>query len=53
MSDHLAAMGLTSYVGVTIFSATQVSLSPKLAKILGDGLAFLINFPINLLIVFR
>ena len=48
-----ALVGLAVNVGVTIACAEWLGLFPLLAKIVGIGVAFLGNFALNALIVFR
>lgn len=48
-----ALAGLAINVGVTFLAATQLGLAPALAKTVGVGVAFLANFAINALLVFR
>jgi putative flippase GtrA len=50
----LAAMGgLLVNVSVTLIGTTYLSLMPVIAKIIGVGTAFLVNFWVNLRVVFR
>lgn len=48
-----AAAGLSINVGVTLICATLIGIAPTLSKVIGIGIAFVINFFINLLWVFR
>ena len=48
-----AGVGLSINVGVTVFCATTVGIDPLLSKVIGIGTAFLFNYLINLLWVFR
>ncbi len=48
-----AVVGLTVNMGVTLAAIYWLGLIPVLAKILGIGTAFLINFALNAGIVFR
>ncbi|MBS0237600.1 MAG: GtrA family protein [Proteobacteria bacterium] len=48
-----AAVGLSINVGVTLICATLIGIAPMLSKIIGIGTAFVGNFFINLLWVFR
>jgi putative flippase GtrA len=48
-----ALFGLTVNVGVTMLTIMYLGLDPRLSKIVGIGTAFLINFLLNLCIVFR
>lgn len=48
-----AAVGLSVNVGVTTLSAEVLGLAPVLAKLIGIGVAFMFNFLLNVLIVFR
>jgi len=48
-----AAAGLSINVGVTLVCASLIGIQPLLSKIIGIGTAFVINFLINLLWVFR
>jgi putative flippase GtrA len=48
-----AVFGLLVNVSVTLFGTGYLELAPVLAKILGVGTAFLVNFWINLRVVFR
>jgi putative flippase GtrA len=50
----LAALGgLTVNVSVTLAGSLYLGIAPVLAKIVGVGTAFLVNFWLNLRIVFR
>lgn len=50
----LAAVGgLVVNVSVTLLGTAYLSLAPVLAKVIGIGAAFLVNFWINLRVVFR
>lgn len=49
----VALVGLTVNTGVTVFCVEVLALPPVLGKIGGIGVAFLINFTLNLLFVFR
>lgn len=50
----LAALGgLAVNVCVTLFTATYLQLDPRLAKIIGIGTAFFVNFILNVHVVFR
>ena len=48
-----ALVGLAVNVGVTYLKITHFDLAPALAKIVGIGTAFLVNFTINRTLVFR
>jgi len=48
-----ASGGLLVNVSVTLIGSLYVGLAPVLAKLLGVGTAFLLNFWLNLRIVFR
>jgi|SRR5882757_977373 len=48
-----AVGGLTINVSVTLAGSLYLGLAPVLAKIVGVGTAFLLNFWLNLRIVFR
>jgi len=48
-----AAAGLSINVSVTLICATMISITPMLSKVIGIGTAFIVNFFINLLWVFR
>jgi len=48
-----ALIGLTLNVGLTVASAKVLGMPPVIAKIIGIGAAFSINFLLNLLVVFR
>lgn len=48
-----ALVGLAINVGVTFVAATYLGLLPALAKIVGVGTAFLVNFTVNSKLVFR
>jgi putative flippase GtrA len=48
-----ALVGLTVNVGVTLAAVELLGLPPVIAKIVGIGTAFSLNFLLNLLIVFR
>jgi len=48
-----ALIGLTVNVGVTIAGVELLGLEPLVAKIVGIGTAFSLNFLLNLLVVFR
>lgn len=49
----VALLGLAVNLGVTLAGVYWVGLPPVVAKIVGIGTAFLVNFALNLLIVFR
>jgi len=50
----LAALGgLLVNVSMTLIGTTYLSLMPVVAKIIGVGTAFLVNFWVNLRVVFR
>jgi putative flippase GtrA len=48
-----ALIGLSVNLGVTLLGVYWVGLPPIVAKIIGIGTAFLVNFALNLLVVFR
>ena len=48
-----ALIGLAVNLGVTLAGVYLVGLPPIVAKIAGIGIAFLVNFALNLLVVFR
>jgi putative flippase GtrA len=48
-----ALIGLTVNVGVTLAGVWVLGLFPPLAKMLGIGTAFLVNFSLNAGVVFR
>jgi putative flippase GtrA len=48
-----ALIGLTVNIGVTLLGAFVVGLPPLAAKLMGIVIAFIVNFLINLRIVFR
>ncbi len=48
-----AAAGFSVNVGVTLICASLIGIPPTLSKVIGIGIAFVINFLINLLWVFR
>jgi putative flippase GtrA len=48
-----AVGGLTVNVSVTMIGSLYLGIAPVLAKIIGVGTAFLLNFWLNLRIVFR
>lgn len=48
----VALIGLCINVGVTVAGTDIVHLPPVIAKIAGVGIAFLVNFALNLTIVF-
>ncbi len=48
-----ALIGLSVNLGVTLAGVYLAGLAPVLAKIVGIGTAFLVNFALNLLVVFR
>jgi putative flippase GtrA len=48
-----ALLGLSVNLGVTLVGVYLVGLPPVVAKIAGIGVAFLVNFALNLLVVFR
>jgi putative flippase GtrA len=48
-----ALVGLTVNVGVTVAGVAWLGLLPLLAKIIGIGVAFLLNFALNAFVVFR
>lgn len=49
----VAAIGLAINVSVTLSCAALFGIDPTLSKCLGIGVAFLVNFWLNVLIVFR
>ena len=48
-----ALIGLSVNLGVTLAGVYLAGLVPIVAKIVGIGTAFLVNFALNLLVVFR
>jgi len=48
-----ALIGLSVNLGVTLAGVYLAGLAPIVAKIAGIGTAFLVNFALNLLVVFR
>jgi putative flippase GtrA len=48
-----ALIGLSVNLGVTLLGVYWSGLPPIVAKIVGIGTAFLVNFALNLLVVFR
>jgi len=48
-----ALVGLAVNVGVTVAVASLLGVPPIIAKIIGIGVAFSLNFALNLLVVFR
>jgi putative flippase GtrA len=48
-----ALIGLSVNLGVTLLGVYLAGLVPIAAKIVGIGVAFLVNFALNLLVVFR
>ena len=48
-----ALIGLSVNLGVTLLGVYWGGLPPIVAKIVGIGTAFLVNFALNLLVVFR
>ena len=48
-----ALIGLAINAGVTVFLVKYFNIVPLLSKLLGIGAAFLINFFLNLLVVFK
>lgn len=48
-----ALIGLTVNIGVTLMGVFAVGLPPLAAKLMGIGIAFIVNFLINLRIVFH
>jgi putative flippase GtrA len=48
-----ALLGLSVNLGVTLAGVYLAGLPPIVAKIAGIGTAFLVNFALNLLVVFR
>jgi putative flippase GtrA len=48
-----ALIGLSVNLGVTLSGVYLAGLPPVVAKIVGIGIAFLVNFALNLLVVFR
>lgn len=48
-----AVAGLLVNVSVTLAGTRYLALAPVLAKVMGIGIAFLVNFWINLRVVFR
>jgi len=49
----VALVGLAINVGATVILSSRFGLLPELAKVGGVGIAFLANFAMNKLIVFR
>ena len=49
----VALLGLSVNVGITLLAIYRFGAMPILGKILGIGIAFLVNFALNLGIVFR
>ena len=49
----VAAIGMGVNVSVTLFCATQIGIDPTLSKFIGIGVAFILNFGLNVLIVFK
>lgn len=49
----VALIGLSVNLGITLAGVYWFGLPPLLAKIAGIGIAFLVNFALNLRIVFR
>ncbi len=45
-------VGLAVNVGITFLAATNFGMPPAVAKIAGVGVAFLVNFAVNTIIVF-
>ena len=48
-----ALIGLSVNLGITLAGVYLAGLPPIVAKIAGIGVAFLVNFALNLLVVFR
>ena len=48
-----ASIGYVVNVGVTVGVASSFDLMPSIAKVIGIATAFLMNFALNLLVVFR
>jgi putative flippase GtrA len=48
-----ALIGLTVNVGVTLLGVFAMGLPPIAAKVMGIGIAFIVNFLINLRVVFH
>jgi putative flippase GtrA len=48
-----ALIGACVNVGITIFAARLFGVSPVMAKTTGLALAFVVNFTLNILVVFR
>jgi putative flippase GtrA len=48
-----ALIGLSVNLGVTLAGVYLIGLQPVIAKVAGIGVAFLVNFCLNLLVVFR
>ena len=48
-----ALIGLSVNLGVTLAGVYLLGLAPIVSKIAGIGIAFLVNFCLNLLVVFR
>ena len=48
----IAALGLLVNVGVTWAAAAQLPIAPVLAKVMGIGVAFALNFLLNAFVVF-
>jgi putative flippase GtrA len=49
----VALIGLAVNLGITLAGVYWLDLPPLLAKIAGIGVAFLVNFALNLRVVFR
>ena len=49
----VAAIGLIVNVSVTLVSATRMGIDPTLSKVIGIGVAFLLNYSLNARVVFR
>lgn len=45
--------GLAVNVGVTVLAAQMLQIDPRLAKLIGIGVAFFVNFLLNVHVVFR
>jgi putative flippase GtrA len=48
-----ALIGLTVNIGVTLMGVYAVGLPPLVAKLMGIGIAFMVNFLINLRFIFH
>jgi putative flippase GtrA len=49
----VATIGIGVNVSITLLCATQIGIDPILSKFIGIGVAFILNFWLNVLVVFK